>query len=95
MEKKKLKKLELKKPNNISLLSDEHMHQVKGSGYWDPEMGYVADEVTVYGGNILEYANLQYSGGNELHYAFETLVNAGAIIYNGGVWVWNRTGAQW
>jgi hypothetical protein len=58
-------------------------------------MGYVTGVATVEGDNILEYANLQYNEGNRLHYAFEALVNTGAIIYNGGVWVWNRTGAQW
>ena len=47
MEKKKLKKLSLKKDN--FKLSDNEAAQVHGGGYWDPELGYVADEVTVYG----------------------------------------------
>jgi len=66
-----------------------------GGGYVEG-VGYVAGASTVYGGNILEYANLQYSdSGNKVHYAFEALVNTGVIIYNGGIWFWNRTGAQW
>lgn len=48
MEKKKLKKLELKKPG-IAELSDLEANMIKGGGYWDGELGYVTDEITVYG----------------------------------------------
>ena len=78
----------------------DEMETMIDNGTWEggevDGLGYVAEVTNVYGGNILPYANLQYSGtDNELSYAVETLVNAGEIVYNAGVWVWNRTGAQW
>ncbi len=37
------------KNNKLQKLNDAEMNHVKGGGYWDPELGYVSDEVTVYG----------------------------------------------
>ena len=79
------------------MLNDSELAVVRGGGgYWDPEFGWVLDTVNVYGGNTLSYANLQYSGtDSELAYAVETVGNTVGLIWNGFVWVWNRTGAQW
>ena len=49
MEKKKLKKLKINKMSEFSVISEKEQTQLKGGGYWDPELGYVTDEVTVYG----------------------------------------------
>ncbi len=49
MEKKKLKKLKINKMSEFPVISEKEQTQLKGGGYWDPELGYVTDEVTVYG----------------------------------------------
>ncbi len=112
MEKKKLKKLKINKMSEFPVIGDQEQMMMKGgytfaqmeqmidAGTWSggqvDGIGYVGGVANVYGGNILPYANLQFSGtDNELSYAVETLANAGAIIYNGVAWGWNRTGAQW
>jgi hypothetical protein len=91
-----MKKLELKK---ITLLSDEEQANIVGLTEHEMSQiqgGYMLDEITIYGGNILPYANLQFSDThNKVLYAFEAAINTVGIAYNGFVWVWNRTGAQW
>ena len=49
MEKKKFKKLTINKMHEFPVIGDQEQMGTKGGGSWDPEFGYVADEVTVYG----------------------------------------------
>jgi len=55
----------MKKNNKLQKLNDAEMNHVKGGGYWDPEMGWVLDTVTVYASymeGVTMYLRNNYGG---------------------------------